>query len=367
MQYGEESRRRMTPQSGDKVSGIDGSGIPGSLLSVLAHICLPGEIVVQVNGLGSLVLRPTILGSRITKTHAESARSCCEVLTLECGEGFGWLLVERRLALQLVHTLLGVNAPTVSRPLSRIERGLLEGVLALLSARLGYSPALHLCTEATQSPISPIMAGAMTLEILIEFHGQVFHAWLCVNDLFITEAWTTWQGTSGQASTTFRLELARTRIPAADLAMAEECDWVVFEETAPLSPSDPWPVEIRRGRFVIPAHLHPNGSLQIKDIDFDDLEDDTDTKPERFAIHSNVGNEVKCRTSGAGPFEEIVAEIGDYQLSGNELAGLLSEGRLKMGRNNLVNLRRQETPWAEGKLTEIDGEFAVRITRKLGD
>jgi hypothetical protein len=330
---------------------IDSSNV----LYRVAQICIPEECRVELPHLGELLFQISLRNTDRACAIAQAVCFSCETLSLQCGIGCGLLMVERGLALDWMCSLLGCETLHVPRPLSRIECGLFEGVLATLSERLGFSPALRFqiqeCTDIVPS-------WELVAEIQIEFLGQAYQAWAFLSDEIFREIWRSRKPLSGRPPADIHLELARTRVPVKSLTNAKERDWVVFEEMSPFPLTEPWPVHIRQGRRSLPSFLHSNGSIEIKKETIVETDGDVTKQDRPFTSGS---------TDFSGQFEEIVAEVGAYRLTEKALEMLLTEGRFDTERPKSICLRRLGAPWAEGIPTEIEGEFAVRIKRKLKD
>ena len=95
------------------------------------------------------------------------------------------------------------------------------------------------------------------------------------------------------------------------------------------------------------------------DEDADDRDCAVSTKVERRARISLAQPDAAATDPGG----EVAAEIA--RLDGTALVGLLGGAPLGQGRGQSVLLRLADVAWAEGEILAVDGELAVRITRKL--
>lgn len=321
-----------------------------ALVRQVMKLCLPREKAVELTGLGTLILRPA--------AHATDAgwlsriRGSCEEAMIESAGASALLLVEGGFALGAVNAILGHETSMAGRSLSRIERGILHGLLATLSARLGLLSTVRVCPKNGQTDI----AESIVIEISLEVLRASGRAWLCATDEFLARILTTQTTSPSRSSVAVYLELGRTRVPVSELDQMREGDAVVFDGVAALVAADPWSVHIRCGDRVRPASLCPDGVLVVEDAD-DDC--GVSTKVERRARVFPAPPDA----AAAGPGGEITAEIA--RLDGDALAGLLAGAPVGSCRGQSVLLRLADTPWAEGEMLAVDGEFAVRITRKL--
>ena len=328
-----------------------------ALVRQAMRVCLPEEMKIQLPGLGFLVLRPAVV--EIDAARIENVRRSGEAVLIECAGSMALLFVERGFALNTVNAILGYQPVTAAGPLSRIERGILQGALVALSAHLGLMLDVRL--QVNESQASP--SDAIVVEVSLGLRGVAGRAWLCASDEFLTKILTTRTPSPGQSPVMIRLELGRTRVPVSELAAAREGDAVVFDGVAALPAADPWPVQIRRGEVVVPACLRPDGAVAFAGGDADDKVCGTATKDERSPARPPTRPDLAKAGAMTDFCVEIAAEI--RRLQGEALAGLLCGTPLARGRGDAILLRVDDTPWAEGEIAAIDGDFAVRITRRL--
>ncbi len=330
---------------------------------LLARVCLPGPTTVPLPGLDALAVRCRVVASEAARPWIQDEGRSCECVFLECGASFAELMVERRLALGLVATLLGSPVPVVIRPLSRIERGILEGMIAALLSRLALAPAIRLAArDRTEADLA-----SFSLGIFAEMPGLAGRAILCGTEVFFERAGAA-QGASlepGNVLATLRVELAHTCLSRSELAALSEGDAIVFEEFAALLPSDPWPVQVPLGEVVVSARAYPDGSITIEDGVAGQASHDARARFEGPAA-GGVGlpaSELPTRPREGSV--EITAELGTIRIEEADRAGLLSDLSIGRARPRQVHLMIGDTSWAEGEILALGGEFVVRVTRKL--
>lgn len=315
-----------------------------------------GNICIELPRLGAIRMRPALRRAGDPRAWLEDARQVCEALRLECQGVAALLLVERSLALRLVNLVLGFAPSMAAGPVSRIERGILETVVATMLARLGFGQELRLLGGGA----CDMHPGVRLLAISVELGGSGGLAYVCGNDEFLLSAWRSREPPLQEVLAVPRLALARTRVPRSALADAEAGDTLVFDGQPPLLPSEPWRVWIGYGKQVILARLDPDGSLCL------DGPTDGEGGITPRATGTEPDPEADARAFGADDAHsqaEVVAEIG--RLESYRLAELVFGGLRGMGRAGPILLRVGAIPWAEGELVELCGSTAVRITRKL--
>ena len=325
-----------------------------ALVRQLTGICLPEEIVIELPGLGEVVIRPTVLEN--DGAWLQNLRHACEEALLECANSAAQFLVERGFALHTVNAILGHGPVIAAGSLSRIERGILHGALVALSERLGLLPTIRPQVQENWAPSSD----SIVVEVSLGLRGVVGRAWVCASNAFLAKILTTQAHHGpGQLQTRVFLELGRTWLPVSELAAANEGDVVVFDGVAALASADPWPAHIRRGDVVVPVSLRADGVVAAAVSGNDAKDRRSTTKLEQGPVRSSTS----LAPMRAEACAEIAAELGRFR--GAMLASLLCGKPLDGGRGDAILLRRSGTAWAEGELLAVDGELAVRITRKL--
>jgi hypothetical protein len=313
---------------------------------------LPEKLVIELPGLGEICLQPVF--SENDATRLWQLRHSCEVVQIECPGKEALLLVEKGFAVHAVNTMLGYEPTIAAGSLSRIERGLLHGILVALFARLGLRFTVGVCAEERQAPD----ADFVVVEFSLGLRGDAGRAWLCAS----VECMAHILVSGFPYQTMFCLELGRTRVPLSQLAATKVGDVVVFDEAAALPGADPWPVCIRGGGAVFAASLGADGILT--GVDASDLGTVTrdERRPARIAAQSEAAKSPPASTDTSA---EILAELGRVQ--GSVLASLLCGAAIDGGRERAILLRLADAPWAEGEIIAFEGALAARITRKLAD
>ncbi len=344
----------------DEPCRIELSGNSRAYVAVVrraARVCLPEEMTIEFPGLGEVVLRSEVLA--VDAAWIASVRQSCDETSIECAGGTALLLVERGLALHTVSSILGCEGVIAAGALSRVERGILQGVLAALCARMGLGPEVRLCATAGQVLLSDPIA----VEFRVEMRGGSGRAWLCASVEFLTEVPIPEAASSWQASLPIRLELGRTRVLVSELAAAREGDAVLFEGIAAWPVAGPWPVRIRRGETVVPACLRRDGSIAIAGTEVDGKARGDAVRTRGRTARTSVGSAAMDGAGRAVTDAEVAAEVG--RLEGATMTGLLRGTPLGRNWEDPILLRVDDAPWAEGEMVAIGGEFAVRIRRML--
>lgn len=323
------------------------------------RFCLPEQRSIDLPGLGALHLRPGVRDFEANTTWIADVRRSCEEVAIECAGSPALLLIDTGFALHAVNAILGCERLAAGGPLSRIERGILLGALAALSAHLCLSPNVRLSENEDQSP----PACPIVVEISLRLRGVAGRAWLCASEEFLNQ--NIREPLPGSSRAALRLELGCTGIVRSDLATSEVGDAVVFDEVAALSATEPWPVQVRRGREGMPASLLADGTLVLASGDDDGSRSGVTTQAERFSRRPSGSFAVAAGGSKQGPCADVTAEIGG--LRGVPLGALLGEVPLHQRRSDPVLLRADDVLWAEGEIAAIDGALVVRITRMLAD
>lgn len=301
---------------------------PGGAQS-LARLLLPDEVATELSQLGNVVLRPRCVA--VDGPAWPDLAASCEAFVLESIDA-GVLLVERDLAHKLVNAMLGLRGSLVTRSLSRIERGMLAGLAALLFARLG----IHCGVRAVAPCGLPQAKGALFVQVRAQVQGSDGQAWLCTGPAAVGRVW---QMAGGEGpSVPLRVELARTQLAKSDAVSARPRDVVVFDDCPACLMSEPLAVDIcYRGR-VLPVCLDGSGSVRMNDVSPRGLSSTGPTLlPEGFFV--------------------VAAEIARKKPSSPATAQAPSR--------DAIILRIGETDWAEGTLVAYEGCWAVQISRVL--
>jgi hypothetical protein len=328
------------------------------LLRQVMWFCLPEEMSIELPGLGLLVLRLQVLDVEATPAWIADVRQSCEEVSVKCAGTAALLLIDRGTALSVVNAILGCEMVAAAAPLSRIERGILQGALAALSAHLCLPPEARLCADEGQASLK----GPIPIAVSLRLRGVAGRAWVCASEDFLTKCLTLESPELAQAEV--QVELGCTSVPVSEMAAAKEGDVVVFDGASALSATAPWPVQIRRGKTAIPASLHPDGTLAIANEASDVATRGSAVKADRSSWRAPTLSDSAAGAAKKASCVEIAAEIA--RLRGSALARIILGKRpLDVGRSDPILLRVDETPWAEGEIVAIEGELAVRITRRL--
>src|SRR5512138_1440406 len=159
----------MASEAGD----ADARDVGASAADLWGRLCLPAQTRVGLP-LGELVIRPRLTRRATPGRPLERRTAMDEVVPLEVEQHPGVLLVESRMALGLVHAVLGLPWPTLAGPLTRIERGVLEGTVATALASLGFAGRIRLCGRDQAQPPT----GAFTVEVSLSIRGN--DGWACL-------------------------------------------------------------------------------------------------------------------------------------------------------------------------------------------
>jgi hypothetical protein len=328
---------------GSDVGAVDASDARGSAAYLWARLCLPAQVPVALP-IGELLIRPRLSERAAPRPRLESESHAGEVLALEVEQHPGVLLVERRMALGLVHAILGLPWPTLAGPLSRIERGMLEGTVATTLAHLGFAGRIRVCERARA--LTP--TGAFTIELSLSVRGSDGWACLMSSDEALRRLCT--PSHARDLVTGPWLEVASTRVPAGDLAGAEPGDRVVFDETPALLATKCWPARLLWRGNTLAARWLNDGTVVIPQ----DTEEPT-TKP---VVRSPGRTPLAKEMNASGRWVEVSA--------GSDCAALVAAGLgpLVVSRAESMVLRADGRVWAYGSVTETDQAFAVTITAK---
>jgi hypothetical protein len=245
------------------------------------------------------------------------------------------LLIERRTALGLVNAVLGLSPPRLAGPLSRIERGVLEGLVATVLARLGLAGWVGLVDRA------PPPTGSFSIALSLGLGSESGWACMMASDEALTSLAASVDAGRHEAPW---LEVASTGVPAREVAGAEPGDKVVFDETTALSATNDWPARaIWRGRGA-GVEWRTDGTVVAR----------------QGAEPHQLMRLTSCDANKADSFAMV--EIS----AGADCASLANAGRqpLFVSRADPIVLKVNGRVWACGSPAEVDGAFAVVITRK---
>jgi flagellar motor switch/type III secretory pathway protein FliN len=173
-----------------------------------------------------------------------------------------------------------------------------------------------------------------------------------------------------------RIELARTRLRADELAGLVAGDAVVFDGEPAFLGEERAVVQVVVGAYAARGRIRVDGRVELQDelrpipapsargglVDGRGLEEVTMEK--RSGNEETTTRTVDVGAVLAAASIEVVAELGRVVLRGDEVAGLGPGAVLTLGRVGAspVALRVGGDIWAEGELVDVDGELGVRVT-----
>jgi hypothetical protein len=259
------------------------------------------------------------------------------------------LLLERGLALGLVNTVLGLPWPPFAAQLSRVDRGVLEGTLAVMLDRLGLSPAIWLRGGGAEQP----PPGTLAIAVSVGMGSESGLAWLLSTDEFLRRWWRS-RGPGVDEPAPW-LELAVTQLPRLEMLEVGVGDRVVFDETPALPSDGTWPVRLRWKENAVVAQWLVDGSLVSVAGGAALARIEVPTRPERRPHVGRLGPNV------AATGEAVRMSVG-VSLPKVDIVDLRP---LRIPRTASMLLKANHKPWAFGEVTQLDGSFAVAITRKL--
>jgi hypothetical protein len=280
-------------------------------------------------------LRLSCFDGETTAAMLKDPTLCCELFSASA-MGPGMVMIERRLARHLVNALLGRTDAVIAGPLSRVERGLLAGLLATSLAKL----ELSIGVQVGATEVGDVGREGLCVQVSVSLPGEEGRVWLCTNAAALERCWRVSRLSQKSPPTALRLELARTDLHKDEVLATSDGDVVVFDESSALSPSSPWPLQVCYGDRRIAVRLDPDGSVH---------------RDEQFSVTSRIR---RPGMAGDGRVE-IIAEMAHPGAWQEEPSSVRSGGPPGDG----VLLRMGDVDWAEGRLCEMDGRLAVRITR----
>jgi len=312
---------------------------------LIVQLSTPAEISVRLPGMGETVFYPRILDRAATRAWQEDGRLACEAVALACAGQSGVLFVEHGLAVSVVNAVLGLVAPPLAGPLTRIERGVLAGTLATIFAELGLAPAIRLAEYLG----GRAGVGASIVAATTDLPGRKGRAWLAASDEFHAGIWAS--RAPGGRTFAARLEVAATTIEETELAGAGPGDQIVFDETGAWSPAQAWPVRIRREARSVPAWWLVDGTV----VAADSPTGDAVTRPGRpLSIH--------CRGDDAAVAPGFVTVIAGCVCPAIDPA---RPAPLVIPRGGPLLVEAAKRAWAYGEISAQGGAPAVTITRML--
>jgi hypothetical protein len=287
---------------------------------------LPEKVSIELAQVGSLALRPRCL--ELDAGDLVGLANSCESFSLDAVDG-GVLFVEHSFARHVSNAMAGLPGSLTNRPLSRVERGMVAGLVAVSLAKSGLPLGVRVVAERSYLP----MEDALCIHVRADLAGMDGHAWLCAT----ATAWGRALHSLGlaQGLGPLRLELARTQLPRAEALSGRAQDLVVFDDSPACPQAAPLSVDICCLSKRLPARLERNGCVRSDD-----------------AVAATRRIRLPRKPIAQANFVEVTAELARPCPS----APTGSDG---------VILRIGEADWAEGLPATHEDRLAVRIVRIL--
>jgi hypothetical protein len=293
------------------------------------------DIAIELPRLGQRTMRVALATEAEVAPALAEARASGQTICLSCQGLAARLVVDGCMAMDFVHAVLGLPDSLPGGHLSRIERGILHGLLAHLMTRLGFGPELVLHGLADEQ----LTADVHTWVISTVAPARSGHAFLQAGQEFVRHALDSRRTMTG--ASIGRVVLAQTTVAAAAIAGAEPSDMVVFDGTDAFADGASWPAQVRVGRHDVAVVMGRDGELGLRSDD-------------REATSAS-------RESDDGADPEVTAEFAE--LRSQDLAALICGRTIKLDRAADVLVCRAGKRWGEGRLCSLQGTFAVRISR----
>ncbi|HVU51524.1 MAG TPA: FliM/FliN family flagellar motor switch protein [Polyangia bacterium] len=295
------------------------------------------------------------------------------VLGLSRGGVEGRIVIEGGLARRAVALALGVETRP-GAPLARLglaERGVVAGLVASVLQATGAPFSVALVAPGTAAIATD---GGAAVGIRATVGGVEGWARLELPARWLAALAPSAAGPVGPLEAEARVELARTRLSAGELAGLVVGDAVVFDGAPAFAAGGERVVRVVIGAHAALARRSGDGRVTLEE----ELRQAPapsgrgrlgQRRPEEVTMDERSGDETTTRTVdvaavlAAAPIE-VVAELGRVVLRGEEIAGLGPGSVLAFGRLGAspVALRVGDEIWAEGELVDVDGELGVRVT-----
>jgi type III secretion system YscQ/HrcQ family protein len=340
---------------------------------------LPARLEAPLGELGSIVVARE-------GVHALEATAGSDgddvVLGLTRAAGAGRLVVDGELARHLVALALG-GKRRAGVPLARLglaERGVVAGLAASALQAFGAPFSVSLGAPGIGAIASE---GGVALALAVTVGPAAGWARVELPESWFAAAPATSVPALGTLEVEARVELARTRLSAGELAGLAAGDAVVFDGEPGLAGGGfERPVRVVVGTHAARARLADDGRVAFEDVLRPSAQEARGGLVEGF-VEDSVGKRGEEEVgmdaqSGDGTAAlavdtvavlaaapvEVVAEVGRLVLRGDELAGLGPGTVLTVGRMGAspVALRVGGEVWAEGELVDVEGELGVRVT-----
>lgn len=332
-------------------------------------LCKPssGEIQLANQALGNLSIQcqrvDYVSGTDVCPTSVDAFE------TMPITDG-GWIHVESHFATTIVSSLLGMPSPILPRKLSRIERGVMGGVVASILNDLGIFGGLDL---QNSEPFSRYQSnGGFLFNFQVRTNGVSGTVQCYLSQSALDATWQNGYLASLFLSRTIpvSLELARTALSHADLLVLSVGDAIVFDDVPPLLESRPWPVSLGLIDSEIPAILSPDGSLCLGTSIANSFDSQSDPCRDVTFFHADKCQLPDDPTAFVPPAEDtrvdFIVEAATPPLASDSLWSLLEGETISLGvpRNTRVLVRAGKLAPVKGELISVDGFLGVRMLQK---
>jgi type III secretion protein Q len=277
------------------------------------------------------------------------------------GARAGSLSVDAAFGARLVDAALGGRRVLAApRALGPAERGVLAGLLAAALDPLGVAVGLAPPPDARSGGAARSIAMALALAIETPTGAGLLALGLEDPARAAPVDEQRLRRQAARLPVVGRVELAATRLRAAEAAALAPGDAVVFDGVAAqgFAAPAPWPgalvIGARGGGHAAPIRIEVGGAVTVTG-GFRAARQEIDMEP--------TGTVDATAVLAAAPIE-VVAELGRITLRGDELLGLAPGAVLSLGGGRgAVALRVGGELYAEGEIVDIDGELGVRVVR----
>jgi flagellar motor switch/type III secretory pathway protein FliN len=326
-------------------------GLSGAALAARVLGSLPRRLELVVGRFGPVTLTFEAYGA------TSALRSEPVAFALSRGPEAGRLTLDAGLAGRVVAVALGAEgelAPALGR-LGPGARGVVAGFVAGV-------------LQAARSPLAVSLAGQdaarppemVAVSIGVSVAGGDGWAVLEVPRAWLDEVARLPTDTRELSALTVDavVELARTTLTVGEAVAVEPGDAIVFDGVAAVETGATWPARLLIGDHSADASVAPDGVVTIE------------------SAFDREGSPTDGAASGAGRGDttvltalpvEIVAELARVRVRADEVVAFGPDASLQLGevRRGPVVLRMGAQPRAEGEVTAVDGQLAVRVTRLL--
>jgi flagellar motor switch/type III secretory pathway protein FliN len=307
---------------------------------------LPRRLDLAVGGFGPVTLTWEGYGA------SAALRGEAAAFALSRGRDEGRLTLDAALAARVVAVALGADAG-VGASLGRLGPGA-RGIVAGFIASVLHAAGAPLSVALAPADRAPALDGVV-VSLGVAFAGGTGWAALEAPRGWLDDAASLPADARelGALEVDAAVELGRTTLAAGELSTVSPGDAIVFDGVPALVPAAQWPARLIIGEHRAEVTVAAGGALA--------LAGGFVRAPALDSARGGRGDTTALTTLSS----EIVAELARVRLRGDELVGL-QPGRpivVEGLREGPVVVRVGGRPWAEGELTDVDGELAVRIVR----